>query len=245
MGASVNGFAQTVFSARYAPVHEFRVLEMSGNRLRGLAAPDGSLLPSAVILSAGKRTLSISVASAFSEAAKAEGMRDGWCGFQLSGLQQALAYGPCGEIRCAVTSRLLLTLDDDAIASAPSLVSTNISIEALREEICRDSGTDSLDAVWPYAEALLEEKGVSAFIDASYVYLLGRSADAEGQSAFETRVTSGAPPRAVWHSIVDSEEFLKRRLKIFPGPFDPGFPFSLSPLANGPSQTAMKPGSGA
>jgi hypothetical protein len=236
MGIGVTGFPHTVFAARYAPVHEVRVLSMSGNRLRGLAAPDGGQLPSAVILSAGERTLSVSIATAFSGIAKAEGMRDGWCGFELSGLQQALAYGPCGEIRCAVTNRSLITLDDEAIASAASLASPGITIESLRDEIRRDSGTDDLDGVWPFAEAFFQEKGPRAFIDASYLYILGRSGDPGGLSSFENAVKSGAALRQVWHAMAGSEEFKEKGSKIFLGPFDPGFPFSVSPLGSRPSK---------
>ena len=59
MGDSVMLFPDAAFAARYAPVHQIRILSMSGNRLRGLAAPEAGPRPSAVILTAGERVLGV------------------------------------------------------------------------------------------------------------------------------------------------------------------------------------------
>ena len=244
MGAGVTGFPHAAFAARYAPVHEVRVLSLSGNRLRGVAVPDGGPWPSAVILGAGKRVLGVAIATSFSEEAKASGMRYGWCGFELSGLQHALAFGPRGEIRCAITNRLLITLDDEAIAGAASSLSTDITVEALRAEALSGYGSEDVEAIWPFAEAFFKEKGSASFLGAIYSYLLGRPLDSEGQSFFESSMERGMPPHNVWKTIAGSEEFRNRTSRVLSGPFDPGFPFSLSPLGSRPSQAAMHSGAG-
>jgi hypothetical protein len=244
MGDSVMLFPDAAFAARYAPVHQIRILSMSGNRLRGLAAPEAGPRPSAVILTAGERVLGVSIASAFSEEAKVAGLRDGWCGFEVAGLQHALALGPRGEVRCAATNHSLITLDDDAIASAASAPHTDITVEALRSQALRENGTANEAAVWPFAEAFFQEKGFGAFIDALYAYLLGRPCDKDGRSHYEQSMAAGAAPQDIWLSLLESEEFKNRGLKIIPGPFDPGFPFGLAAMINKKSQSAVDPSAG-
>jgi hypothetical protein len=244
MGASVTFFPHAVFAARYAPVHQIRILSMSGNRLRGLAIPEGGLRPSAVILAAGERLFGVSIAGGFSEEAKAAGLRYGWCGFELLGLQHALALGPRSEVRCAATNRSLITLDDDGIASAANSLSTSITVEALRAAALRENLTEDPDVIWPFAEAFLQEKGPRAFIDATYLYLLGRPADLDGRSFYEKSIAEGMRPRDVWSTFVESEEFRSKAMKVLSGPFDSDFPYSLSPFARNNLQTSTAVDSG-
>lgn len=244
MGASMIKFPHAAFAERYAPVHQIRILSMSGNRLRGLAVPEGGLRPSAVILAAGDRFLGVSIAGGFSEDAKAAGLRHGWCGFELLGLQHALALGPRGEVRCAATNRSLITLDDDAIASAANSPFIRITVEALRAEALRENLTEDIEAIWPFAEAFFQEKGPRAFIDASYVYLLGRPSDPDGRSDYETKLAAGSGPRDIWLEFIECDEFKNTGIKFFPGPYDPDFLFSLTPFGNRPSQSVAVPGAG-
>lgn len=244
MGASMIEFPHAAFAERYAPVHQIRILSMSGNRLRGLAVPEGGLRPSAVILAAGERFLGVSIAGGFSEDAKAAGLRHGWCGFELLGLQHALALGPRGEVRCAATNRSLITLDGDAIASAANSPFIRITVEALRAEALRENLTEDIEAIWPFAEAFFQEKGPRAFIDATYLYLLGRPADPDGRSVYEKSIAAGMRPRDVWNTFVDSDEFRNKTMKAHSGPFDSDFPYSLSPFARNDLQTSMAVDSG-
>ncbi|MCA3357509.1 MAG: hypothetical protein ING02_05900 [Roseomonas sp.] len=225
MGISVAVFPHTVFAARYAPVHQLRILSMRGNRLSGLAAPESGPLPSAVILAAGERILGVSIATAFSEEAKVSGLRDGWCGFELSALQQALAYGPHGEIRCAATNRALITLDDDAIGRAVISVPAALNFKFIQDENLHMVGSGDLQSLWPYARRFLDWKGPTAFIEACHNFFLGRPSDPHGRSRFESALAAGEEPRSVWLSLLGSDECKSRGLKVFPGPSHPDFPF--------------------
>jgi hypothetical protein len=232
MGAKLASFPFREFSALYAPVHQVRVLSLAGNQLRGLAAPEGGHRASAVMLVAGERILGVSVASSFSEEANSSGIRHGWCGFDLMGLQHALAFGPCGEIRCAATNRSLITLDDKAMTDAKKINLADITVESMRAAIQRDSGIENPEAIWPFAEALFREKGADAFLGACYSFFLDRDIDDSGRSHFSGLIIAGSPLRQVWDTLLTSDEFKGRKQLSFPGPFDPRFPFSLSPLGN-------------
>jgi hypothetical protein len=228
MGAGVIVFPHAEFATRYAPVHQIRVLAMAGNRVRGLAAPDGGLRPSAVMLVAGTRILGVSIASGFSEEANSYGMRLGWCGFELAGLQHALALGPCAEIRCAATNRSLITFDDDAIAEAANSMTSLVTLESMRAAIQRDNGIEDPNAIWPFAEALFREEGVDTFLEACYRFFFDRSIDDEGRRHFKDFLIGGAQLREVWDILLTSAEFKDRLAQSSPGPFHPRFPFSLS-----------------
>ena len=232
MGVGMIVFPYAEFAARYAPVNQMRVLAMAGNRVRGLAAPEEGHRASAVMLVAGTRILGVSIAAGFSEEANANGMRLGWCGFELVGLQHALAFGLRAEIRCLASNRSLIMLDDDAVAAATSSDSPDVTVEAMRAAIQRDSGTENPDAIWPFAEALFREEGADAFLAECYSFFLHRPIDDAGRVHFSDLIIAGAPLREAWDTLLTSDEFKGRKTLSFPGPFDPRFPFSLSPLGN-------------
>ncbi len=238
MGAKLASFPFAEFAALYAPVHQVRVLSMAGNRLRGLAAPDGGRRASAVMLVAGERILGVSIAGSFSEEAKSSGIRHGWCGFELAGLQHALAFGPCGEIRCAATNRPLITLDDNAIADAKNIISAEVTVELMRAALQRDSRADDPETIWPFAEALFHEGGVETFLGVCYKFLLGRPIDPDGMNYYKTRMSSEGDLRIVWDSLIGSDEFMGRASQSFPGPFDRDFPFIVSSF---PPETKISP----
>ena len=147
MGTRVTTFPTQAFVARFAPVERVEVHRMDGNRVYGVAAPSDGPRPCAVILSGGDRIFGVATAGSYSPKAKAAGVRHGWCGFAVTGVQHAMAVGLVGELRCAVTGRSLATIDDNEVAQAVNIVRINISLEAMRRSIGSHISIADIDAI--------------------------------------------------------------------------------------------------
>lgn len=227
MGNSVSEFPHKRLGLKYAPSQHVSVEKLTGNRLLGYAVPELDPRPAAVILAVGERVLDVAVASRFSAKAKADGLRNGWCGFELGSLQKALALGPYCEIRCAVTRRTFVKIDENTIASATSIPRIDVTIEIILDQIRKEAGTVDSDEVWPFVELFIKEKGIEAFLEASYRYFLGRSIDNYGRTSIMADIAAGRSLRGVWDIIKLSDEARAKNLRVYSGPFDPNFPFSL------------------
>ena len=223
MGAGMTTFPTQAFAARFAPVERAEVHRMDGNRVCGIATPVDGPRPCAVILAAGDRIFGVAIAGSFSPKAESAGVRDGWCGFEVTGIQHAMALGLVGQLRCAVTGRVLVVIDDDDVAQAANAARIDMSVEALRISVGKQNGTADIEAIWPFANALIRERGIDTFLDEAYRYLLGRPIDSDGWSSNKAQIAAGVPARRIWDGIVASDEFKSRSSRSFPGPFAPEF----------------------
>lgn len=206
----------------HAPVTAYDIV-VEGGRIFGYAAPQSGG-PCLLRLSADDTPISFAMAGGFSEVAAAEGLRSGWCGFELHGLRLAIALGERIEIACAVSGRILKTMTFGAGDMPPlSTVSRSLSVEELLSEVRAPRCCPNLETLLPFALNHYRRHGVQSFRDMAYLTLLGRWPDAaapypDGEIAEDEKRISSYIDDLVW-----SEEFGSRWGGQLPGPYHPDF----------------------
>ena len=231
-----------------AAVHIFRASDdaLSLGRVEGYAAPDGGLRPCAVGLFAAGQVIATARAVRFSRTARDEELRQGWCGFSIGGIAQALAFGADPELRCLVSDRILVQWrGDDLVASLAPPAPRSITVAGLRERLQMEGGCRDIRQVLPFAADLAQSRGPRAFLDASYRYLNERALDDAGAAGFMDEVESGPDAlMRVWDVMRSADEFRARKRHVLAGPFDPSFPFPLGALEGARAGTAGRSDAG-
>ncbi len=199
-------------------VHDLAVLD---NRIVGHAAPAGGPLPCGLRLEADGAIIAITRATGFSPDAAARGLRRGWCGVTLEGLDVAAALADSMQVYCVTSDRLLL----ETAVPAPSFVSdAPLTVEGLLDAMRREGCGITPASLLPFAQATLRRQGLHAMLDATYRTLLGRAADADVVAAWQ----ADPPPEAAQAAIAmiaGSIEFRDRPGHMVPGPFHPQFAY--------------------
>lgn len=212
-----------------APVAVSEVL-IEGARVFGYAAPQSGG-PCLLRLSANDTPISFAVAGGFSAAAAKEGLRSGWCGFELQGLRAAIALGERVEIACAVSGRILksVSLDAEDMPPPPS-VTRSLSVEELLSEVRAPRGCPGLEQLLPFAMNHYRRHGAQSFRDMAYLTLFGRwpdeaAAHPDGEIVEDEKRISAYLDDLVW-----SEEFASKWAGQLPGPYHPDFRFDTTGL---------------
>lgn len=212
-----------------APVAVSEVL-IEGARVFGYAAPQSGA-PCLLRLSANDTPVSFTVAGGFSEAAAKEGLRSGWCGFELHGLRAAIALGERVEVACAVSGRILksMTLGADDMPS-PLGATRSLSVEDLLAEVRQPRCCPDLEQLLPFAMNHFRRHGDQSFRDMAYLTLLGRWPD---NAAPRPDSKIAEEEKRVWtylEDIVSSSEFDAKWAGQLPGPYHPDFRFDSTGL---------------
>lgn len=206
----------------HAPVAAYDIA-IEGSRIFGYAAPQSGG-PCLLRLSSDDTPINFAVAGAYSEAAANQGIRSGWCGFELHGLRLAIALGERVEIACAVSGRILKAHNYNAEDMPPlSAVSRSLSVEELLSEIRGPRCCPSPEILLPFALNHYRRHGAQAFRDMAYLTLLGRWPDAAAPYPDERIAEDEKRILAYIDDLVSSEEFLSRWGGQLPGPFHPDF----------------------
>ena len=218
---------------QYAPVKKFEIQQdmLSSGVVRGLAIPASGSLPCALALAAGPNVLAVAAATNFSSVALERNIRLGWCGFEVGGLNQAVATGHDVEIRCHTTGQVQVRWDGTTLASCLERQSRkHLTVQGMLSRLSSNITLADLDQVVPFALDLACRSGSRPFLRASYQYILRRWPEPEAESRFAGDYTTPQAIRELWNVLVNSPEATAARTPFLAGPFDPSFPFPLDPL---------------
>ena len=197
----------------------------------GFAAPSSGLKPCALALQSSGQTISVARAVRFSDNARGLGIRRGWCGFLISGLEQCLSLNGSAQLRCAVSNQLLHEWTGEQLSSTIQPRTRQlVTVNGMRERLLSDGCCQDLDDVISFAIDLGHSSGSRAVLEASYHYLLSRGVDRAAEQEFSEDFLDEATIRELWRRIKASDEFRARAPLMLPGPFDPGFAFPLEGL---------------
>lgn len=212
-----------------APVAVSEVL-VEGDRIFGYAAPQAGG-PCLLRLSADDTAVSFAVAGGYSKAAAREGLRSGWCGFELHGVRTAIGLGDRVEVSCAVSGRILksLLLGGDDMPAAPS-ATRSLTVEELLHVVREPRSSPSLEQLLPFAMNHYRRHGTQSFRDMAYLTLLGRWPDATAAYPDDAIAEEERRLTAYLEDLVWSEEFGAKWAGQLPGPFHPGFRFDPTGL---------------
>lgn len=178
-------------------------------------------MPCALRLEADGELIALAQATDFCRAAAARGLRRGWCGVMLGGLDIAAALADTVRIYCVASGELLLEADAPAPSPARRMpLSVEELIVAMRRDVCDDDAA----LLRPFAEATLRRYGLHAMLDAAYRTLLGRPVESGVVEAWRADLPPD-PAGTVLRGITDSPEFRDRPGRIVPDPFHPAFAF--------------------
>lgn len=217
----------------FAPVERFEVSESEFDIgvLMGFAAPVSGPQPCGVKVSAGGELLATTSASRFSTDALTAGIRLGWCGFMIGGVEQCVALGHDVELRCMASDRLLKRWKAQTVASSlRPRQRRRLSVSDLRSRLNLERGCSDIQQVMPIAEHFARLHDSRAFVEISYRYLLDREADIGSSVYVNTDYSERSNIEILWRMIMDGTEFKTRFIAMLPGPFDTGFLFSLDAL---------------
>lgn len=203
---------------------------IEGARIFGYAAPQSGG-PCLLRLSANDTPVSFAVAGGFSPAAAKEGLRSGWCGFELHGLRAAIALGERVEVACAVSGRILksLSLDADDMPPPPA-VARSLSVEELLREVRQPRCSPGVEQLLPFALNHYRRHGAQSFRDMAYLTLLGRWPDAAAAYPDAAIAEDEKRVSVYLEDLVWSEEFGAKWAGQLPGPHHPDFRFDTAGL---------------
>lgn len=215
----------------YAPVAEFKLHDVS-ETVSGFAAPKSGPAPCLVKLSSDDTSIVFGRASRFDALAAGRGLRQGWCGFDLSGLRQAFAIGDDVRLSCGVSGETLaqLTLAPTLFQAAPAAPQTlsvlDITRLARSGEMCVD-----VDDLVPFAAAHFRAFGERALVEATYQTLLRRWPDGNAAGIGDVEADSLEIAVGVYlRTMVESSEFKNLWAAEIPGPFHHAFRYDRSLL---------------
>lgn len=216
----------------FAPVATFEVDEtnISSGVLRGVAAPERGKLPCAMALTADTKLISSAKAGRFSSKALDMALRLGWCGFQIGGLAQSIAFGGGVQLRCAVSGRVLRRWDGADLAEVIKPSRSSIDVAGLLVRVRAELGSQQMQHVVPFALQAARTHGARVCVEQSYRYFFGRGTDSSADGFLSSTFDNEAALMAFWKLLVESSEFRSKSVAILPGPFDLGFPFPLDIL---------------
>jgi hypothetical protein len=215
----------------YAPVHESEIdrTEIARGFIQGYAAPKRGPKWCRLELVSGGKLVAVADACGYSEIARANGVRFGWCRFDMGGLAVAGALAELVQIRCAISGALVAEFEAEALVGAVPKRQP-LTLSALCAFISELRGCSSLEQISPFAERYREIHAEKAFVEALYVYLLKRRPSAREVDDFLRDLPEGWNVGDCWKKMTSSPEFARRPSKILPGGFDPGFSFGLELL---------------
>ncbi|TVV70741.1 hypothetical protein [Sphingomonas solaris] len=214
-----------------APVAAF-VLAVEGNRIAGHAAPAAGRLPCAVRLEADGEVIAIARATRFSADAAAAGIRLGWCGIVVDGLDLAAALADRARLVCVTSGAVLLEVAVPSPA-LPAALPAPLSVAGLIAEAQQGEACDEAGAIHPFALATLQRHGVAGVLDAAYRTLLLRPAEASMIADWQALPPLRDLAGMALQVLLTSTEYRDRPGHIIPGPFHPTFAFDLSPFDEG------------
>lgn len=190
----------------------------------GYAAPETGIHPCLLYLKSDGGVIAAAEAIGFSEEAGRKGVRAGWCGFKLFGLDMAKALGTVLTVECAVSGRALQTLGsspparDGARERSTSLMTVEDILGLVRDY----AGSPSIEALTPFARRHNQLAGFDSLIEASYLSLLGRDASPDDLQAWRFLRSDSNGERSLLESLAGSEEFRIKNAAL-PGPYQSAF----------------------
>lgn len=190
----------------------------------GYAAPETGIHPCLLHLKSDGEIISAAEAVGFSDDAHRKGVRTGWCGFKLFGLDMAKGLGAVLTVECAVSGRSLQT-----VASSPPATdgererSTSlVTVEDILALVRDYASAPSIEALTPFAKRHSQVGGFDSLIEASYISLLGREASADDVQVWRVLGSQANGERTLLEALVGSEEFRNRKGSL-PGPYQSAF----------------------
>lgn len=217
----------TFYDELFAPTGKFfQAYNPEERAIVGFAAPTGGQKPCAVELVVGAETIAFSKAGRFSQAAYSAELRYGWCGFQLSGLSEAIALEGVVAVRCAVSGEVLHQFNREEVETLRGVEAGSLSAMGLLRELRLSNGTTNLKHVLPFLNRYASTHGARDVVEVLYRYLLRRSADESGMQTWACRIEGGTPAWQIAEAIWDIAQHEKPLVSpVLEGPFEPGFAF--------------------
>lgn len=212
-----------------APVAVSEIL-VEGDRIFGYAAPQAGE-PCLLRLSADDTPIGFAVAAGYSKAAAKEGLRSGWCGFELHGLRTAIGLGDRIEVSCAVSGRVLkaiLVSGEDM--PPPPAATRSLTVEDFLNVVREPRCSPGMEQLLPFALNHYRRHGPQSFRDMAYLTLLGRWPDEAAAYPDDTIDEDEKRITNYLESLVWSDEFGAKWAGQLPGPFHAGFRFDTTGL---------------
>jgi hypothetical protein len=179
------------------------------------------------IIADDDRELGVGNAHSYREDLAEAGHAAGWCAFRIR-LAESIGVRTFGLVVAGRDGREFVLRRQPV----PYAVHEEIPIRSMPELFASDPTLiDSLALLRgcnPLFEQFIKANGVSAFVGAAYVYLLGRPADSSGLGAYQTHLRSKrVSPFELLMTIADSDEY-RSRPRYHWAPTAPAFPFRLN-----------------
>ncbi len=217
----------------YPPTDQFKVeiiIGSGGPMAVGFGAPRAGRLPCVLALVAGGECLQIVKAARYSNDAATAGIRYGWCGFKIDGLDIAAALGETVEIRCVADGKTLMQWRSLDLLESTKLAPEkhHLTVSELIMLVRGAYGCTNVDQLRALGSQLRRALGDEALVDGAYRWLLGRKPSAEEVG----NLTLSVLPRG-WQFmnlaslLVGSDEFKEQSGFPVLGPFEANFPFDL------------------
>lgn len=224
-----------MYSDQYAPVEKFEISHdaISLGFVRGFAGPATGTKPSALALIAGENTISSSAAVNFSPDAENKNVRLGWCGFEIGGFGQAVAFGQDIELRCMISGKVQARWDGAQLAG--TLFSQRrdyLTVTDMLRQIRNSGVCHEIEQVLPFALTLVRSHGSRVYLETTFRYLLNRSPNSLEFSLFNKEYTTLDAINECWKTVMHSQEYIDNHKFPLPGPFNASFPFPLDILYN-------------
>lgn len=143
---------------------------------------------------------------------------------QAFGLDMAKALGGVLTVECAVSGRMLQTLDSSPPARGAREGSSTalMTVEDILGLVRDYAGSPSIEALAPFAKRHNQVAGFDSLIEVSYLSLLGRDASPADVQAWRFLRSEPNGERSLLESLAGSEEF-KIRNAALPGPYQSAF----------------------
>lgn len=214
-------------SYAYSPVAAFK-LDRQDDVLTGYAAPQGEP-PCLLELRAGDTPVIFAKAARYSPLAAADGLRGGWCGFEVYGVAQAFAIDDAVRLVCSVSGQTLVEIATPP-ASRPAFDALPLTVLDLLAEVRRNDAAPSMDEVLPFALNHYRRHGARQFIEATYQTFLGRWPDAGAPQLSDRASSDEKRVLAYIRQVTRSDECIARWGDGCPGPFHPQFRYDRTGL---------------
>lgn len=204
-------------------------VRIQDGRIFGYAAPQAGG-PCLLRLTADDTPISFAVAASYSKTAAKEGLRSGWCGFELHGLRTAIGLGDRVEVSCVVSGRILKSLPSkDESMPPPPTATRSLTVEGLLSLVREPRTCSEAEQILPFAMNHYRRHGAQAFRDMAYLTLLSRWPDASAPYPDDAISQEERRISRYLEDIIGSGEFVSKWGGELPGgPFHPNFRFDTT-----------------
>lgn len=205
----------------YTATYTFKIKAVKGSHVQGWAAPKSGPRCSCLLFYAGDTLVAAARADKHDSDAAKQGLRHGWCKFEIRLTPRHFVLAETLRVCCSESGMELGQISRSEVAFDDSGVVGLNSVEAIAKVNLDDRYTD-IRPFEPLIMRLSELLDDEQFVSFAYRFVLERRSDVAGVASYRTLAKSS--PTTIIQSLLESEEFKRKRDPGLPGPFSHEFP---------------------